>query len=160
MSLEGKTLFITGASRGIGLAIAERLVADGAKVVITARNKEALDGAAERLGGAGHAVGVPGRADDPGHQDDMIREAVRNFGRAGPGIRVSGVAPAVVKTEFAKALYEGREDQARQAFPLQRLGEPDDIGGVVAFLLSADAGWLTGQTIVVDGGVSLTAGGE
>jgi 3-oxoacyl-[acyl-carrier protein] reductase len=78
----------------------------------------------------------------------------------GPGVRVNGVAPAVVKTKFATALYEGREDEASLAYPLKRLGEPTDIGSVVAFLLSADAGWMTGQTVVVDGGMSLTAGGE
>jgi 3-oxoacyl-[acyl-carrier protein] reductase len=78
----------------------------------------------------------------------------------GPDIRVNGVAPAVVRTKFAAKLYEGREDEAVAAYPLGRLGEPEDIGSVVAFLLSADAGWLTGQTVVVDGGVSLTAGIE
>ena len=74
----------------------------------------------------------------------------------GPGTRVNGVAPAVVKTRFAAALYEGREDETRQAYPLKRLGEPEDIGSVVAFLLSDDASWLTGQTVIIDGGVSLT----
>jgi NAD(P)-dependent dehydrogenase (short-subunit alcohol dehydrogenase family) len=78
----------------------------------------------------------------------------------GPDIRVNGVAPAVVKTRFATALYEGREDEASRAYPLKRLGLPEDIGSVVAFLLSADAGWITGHTVVVDGGVSLTAGIE
>jgi 3-oxoacyl-[acyl-carrier protein] reductase len=76
----------------------------------------------------------------------------------GPGVRVNAVAPAVVKTDFAKALYEGREEQVAAQYPLQRLGVPDDIGSVVAFLLSDDAGWLTGQTVVVDGGVTLTGG--
>ena len=71
---------------------------------------------------------------------------------------VVAVAPAVVKTRFATALYEGREEQVSQAYPLKRLGEPDDIGSVVAFLLSADAGWMTGQTLVVDGGVLLGGG--
>jgi 3-oxoacyl-[acyl-carrier protein] reductase len=76
----------------------------------------------------------------------------------GPGVRVNAVAPAVVKTKFATALYEGREDDVAAAYPLKRLGVPDDIGGVVAFLLSEDAAWLTGQSIVVDGGVTLTGG--
>jgi len=64
----------------------------------------------------------------------------------------------VVKTTFATALYEGREEQVAAAYPLRRLGVPDDIGSVVAFLLSADAGWVTGQTVVVDGGLVLTGG--
>jgi len=246
----GRTAIVTGASRGIGLAIAERLVADGARVVITARKKEALDEAVARLGGGEHALAVAGKTDDSEHQDDTIRQAVDTFGSVdflvnntginpvygplvdldlgaarkivevnciaavswvqkaygawmrehggaivnvsslssvrtapnigfygatkamlnsltellavelGPDIRVNGVAPAVVKTRFATALYEGREEEARQAYPLKRLGEPEDIGSVVAFLLSADAAWMTGQTVVIDGGVSLTAGEE
>jgi 3-oxoacyl-[acyl-carrier protein] reductase len=241
---------VTGASRGIGLGIAERLVADGAKVVITGRNKEALDEAVAHLGGPRVARGVPGKADDAAHQDDVIRQAIEHFGsldllvnnaginpvygpmvgldldaarkmfevnclsalswtqkahgawlaehggavvnvssvssvrsapnigfygatkamlnsitqllavELGPDIRVNAVAPAVVKTKFAEALYVGREDDVAHAYPLKRLGEPEDIGSVVAFLLSADAGWLTGQTLVIDGGVTLTAGGE
>jgi 3-oxoacyl-[acyl-carrier protein] reductase len=76
----------------------------------------------------------------------------------GPDIRVNGVAPAVVKTKFATALYEGREEEVAAAYPLKRLGMPEDIAGVVAFLLSQDAAWLTGQIVVVDGGLTLTGG--
>jgi 3-oxoacyl-[acyl-carrier protein] reductase len=63
-----------------------------------------------------------------------------------------------VKTRFAAALYEGREDQVAASYPLKRLGLPQDIGSVVAFLLSQDAAWVTGQIIVVDGGLTLTGG--
>ena len=250
MRFEGKTAIVTGASRGIGFGIAERLVADGAKVVITARQKEALDEAVESLGGPAHALGIAGKADDAEHQDDVIRQAIQAFGsidflvnntginpaygplvdldlgaarktvevnciaavswvqkayaawmrehggsivnvssvssirtapnigfygatkamlnsltellavELGPNIRVNGVAPAVVKTKFATPLYEGREDETSRAYPLKRLGEPQDISGGVAFLLSDDAAWLTGQTIVIDGGVTLTSGAE
>ena len=76
----------------------------------------------------------------------------------GPDIRVNAVAPAVVKTKFAGALYEGREDAVAATYPLKRLGVPDDVGSVVAFLLSDDAAWVTGQTIVIDGGLTLTGG--
>ena len=76
----------------------------------------------------------------------------------GPGIRVNAVAPAVVKTRFATALYEGREEQVAAGYPLKRLGVPEDIAGVVAFLLSDQASWVTGQTVVLDGGVTLTGG--
>jgi 3-oxoacyl-[acyl-carrier protein] reductase len=245
----GNTAVVTGASRGIGLAIAQRLVSDGARVVITARSKDTLDQAVQHLGGPDHALGIAGRADDAEHQDEVIRQTLEVFGsidflvnntginptygpvveidlgaarktfevnclaalawvqkahrawmgahggaivnvsslssirtapnigfygatkamlnsltellavELGPDIRVNAVAPAVVKTRFATALYEGREEQTSQAYPLKRLGEPEDIGSVVAFLLSDDAAWLTGQTVLVDGGVSLTAAG-
>ena len=244
---DGKVAIITGASRGIGLGVAERLVADGAKVCLTARKKEALDDAVASLG-AGNAIGVAGAGDDAGHQDDAIARTIEAFGsidflvnntginpvygrmididlaaaekifrvnvlsalswsqkvyrarmgerggaivniasvagikpapgigfygaskamlihvteelavELGPGIRVNSVAPAVVKTKFASALYEGKEDEVSAAYPLKRLGVPEDISSVVAFLLSEDAAWLTGQNIVIDGGVTLTGG--
>lgn len=73
----------------------------------------------------------------------------------GPAIRVNAVAPAVVKTKFAEALYVGREEEASANYPMKRLGEIEDIGALTAFLLSEDASWITGQTIVADGGISL-----
>lgn len=247
---EGKTALVTGASRGIGLAIAERLVADGARVVITARKKEALDEAVAALGGPSVALGVPGKADDPEHQADAVRQAIETFGsldllvnntginpaygpiveldlgaarktvevnciaalawvqqahrawmkehggaivnvssvsgirpapgigfygaskamlvsltelmalELAPGIRVNAVAPAVVKTRFAEKLYADREEKVAAAYPLKRLGEPEDIGSAVAFLLSDEASWITGQLVVLDGGVTLGGVGE
>jgi NAD(P)-dependent dehydrogenase (short-subunit alcohol dehydrogenase family) len=76
----------------------------------------------------------------------------------GPKIRVNAVAPAVVKTKFATALYEGREAEVSARYPMKRLGVPEDIAGAVAFLLSEDAGWITGQTLVLDGGATLGGG--
>ncbi|MGW3510731.1 SDR family oxidoreductase [Streptomyces sp. NPDC000994] len=75
-----------------------------------------------------------------------------------PKVRVNAIAPAVVKTKFAKALYEGREEEAAASYPLGRLGVPSDIGGAAAFLTSAQSDWVTGQTLVVDGGIFLNAG--
>lgn len=75
-----------------------------------------------------------------------------------PKVRVNAIAPAVVKTKFAAALYEGREEEAAAGYPLGRLGEPADIGGAAAFLTSAQSDWVTGQTLVVDGGIFLNAG--
>jgi NAD(P)-dependent dehydrogenase (short-subunit alcohol dehydrogenase family) len=67
------------------------------------------------------------------------------------------VAPAVVKTRFAAALYEGHEAEAARRYPLGRLGEPEDVASAVAYLAWADADWITGQTMVLDGGITLRA---
>ncbi|MFJ7115201.1 SDR family oxidoreductase [Streptomyces albogriseolus] len=75
-----------------------------------------------------------------------------------PRVRVNAIAPAVVKTKFAQALYEGREEEAAASYPLGRLGVPSDIGGAAAFLTSDQSDWVTGQTLVVDGGIFLNAG--
>jgi NAD(P)-dependent dehydrogenase (short-subunit alcohol dehydrogenase family) len=71
-----------------------------------------------------------------------------------PGVRVNAVAPAVVRTRFARALYEGREAEVAAAYPLGRLGEPGDVAEAAAFLLGPGAAWITGQTLVLDGGLS------
>jgi NAD(P)-dependent dehydrogenase (short-subunit alcohol dehydrogenase family) len=69
-----------------------------------------------------------------------------------PGVRVNGVAPGVVRTHLAKALWENYETQLAESLPLGRIGEPDDIADVITFLGSPASRWMTGQTLVVDGG--------
>jgi len=88
----------------------------------------------------------------------MVNLTLQLAAEMAPGVRANSIAPAVVKTKFAAALYEGREAEAAAAYPLQRLGVPEDIAGAAAFLLSDQAGWITGQTLVIDGGIFLTAG--
>ncbi|ASQ92803.1 SDR family oxidoreductase [Streptomyces sp. 11-1-2] len=243
----GKTALITGASRGIGYAIAEVMVARGDRVCITGRNEDALKEAVERLG-PDRAIYAAGKAHDQAHQAAAVERTMEAFGRidhlvnnagtnpvyspiadldldvirkvfetnvvsalgfaqrtwkawqqenggtivniaslAGmssspfiaaygiskaaminltvqlaqefaPRVRVNAISPAVVKTKFATALYEGREEEAAAAYPLKRLGAPEDIGGAAAFLTSDQAAWVTGQTLVVDGGILLGAG--
>ena len=248
----GRVALVTGASRGIGLAVAARLVAEGARVCITARKPDALEAAATELGGAERAIWAAGSSDNEEHQAQAIAATLAAFGRldvlvnntginpaygplsdlddsaarkimdvnvfaalqwtrravasglgadgtgatgavvsiasiAGlapapgiayygvsksaligltmqlaaelaPRVRVNAVAPAVVKTKFAAALYEGREAETAARYPLGRLGVPDDIGAAVAFLASGDAAWITGQTLVIDGGAMLRPG--
>ncbi|MDJ0343061.1 SDR family oxidoreductase [Streptomyces sp. H10-C2] len=88
----------------------------------------------------------------------MVNLTLQLASEMAPGVRVNAIAPAVVKTKFAAALYEGREEEAAAGYPLKRLGLPEDIGGAAAFLLSEQAGWITGQTLVMDGGLFLHAG--
>ena len=69
-------------------------------------------------------------------------------------IRVNCIAPGLVKTDFARALWENPERLAQvlRTYPLSRLGEPDDIAGAAVFLASKAGAWMTGQTMVIDGG--------
>jgi len=72
-----------------------------------------------------------------------------------PHVRVNALEPGVVRTRLARALYEGREAELSNVYPLGRLGEPTDIAGAAAFLLGSDARWITGAALPVDGGVLL-----
>jgi len=69
-----------------------------------------------------------------------------------PRVRVNAIAPGLVRTDFARALWEPGGDAAGSNLPLQRLGEPDDIAGSAVFLASDAARWITGHVLVVDGG--------
>lgn len=69
-----------------------------------------------------------------------------------PGVRVNAIAPGLVKTDFARALWEPNEDAAAAMVPLKRLGDPDDVARAALFLASDQASWITGHTLVVDGG--------
>ena len=73
-------------------------------------------------------------------------------------IRVNCIAPGLVKTDFARALWENPELLARTEAitPLGRIGEPDDIGAIAVFLASRAGAFVTGQTIVADGGITIT----
>jgi dehydrogenase/reductase SDR family protein 4 len=73
------------------------------------------------------------------------------------GVRVNAIAPGLVRTDFARALLEDpvRRQRSEQATPLRRIGEPEDIAGVALFLASDAAAFVTGQTIVADGGETI-----
>jgi NAD(P)-dependent dehydrogenase (short-subunit alcohol dehydrogenase family) len=74
-------------------------------------------------------------------------------------IRANCIAPGLVKTDFARALWEDPEklEKTLSTYPLGRLGEPDDIAGAAVFLASRAGAWLTGQTLVIDGGWAISA---
>lgn len=247
--LEDRVALVTGASRGIGLAVAHRLVRDGAKVCITARGAEGLRSAVAEFA-PDEIVAVSGKADDPAHRDEVLDVIGRSWGRLdilvnnaginpfygsmldlpletarkilevnvvsslawvqavvgrsalgfaeagsivnigsvtsrtpspgigmygvskaavaqltrtlavelGPAVRVNAVEPAVVKTSFSRALYEHDEAGTAAQYPLLRLGTPDDVAAAVAFLVSDDAAWITGEVLTVDGGLMVAGG--
>ena len=70
------------------------------------------------------------------------------------GITINAVAPGVIETDMTAAIISERGDAIRAATPLGRIGVPDDIAGIVAFLASPDSGWITGRTILADGGAT------
>lgn len=86
----------------------------------------------------------------------LIRLTEELAWQLGPKIRVNAVAPGIVKTRFAAALVAAGEEQAAARYPMQRLGSPEDVAALVGFLVSDAAGWITGDTIRVDGGLLAT----
>jgi NAD(P)-dependent dehydrogenase (short-subunit alcohol dehydrogenase family) len=74
-----------------------------------------------------------------------------------PKVRVNAVAPGVVRTRLAEALWKDHEPEVVSLTPLGRIGEPEDVGATVAFLASDAASWITGDVIVMDGGQMLGA---
>ncbi len=88
----------------------------------------------------------------------MARNLAVTWGKH--GVRINTIAPGLVRTDFAKALWENPERLARveEHYPMRRIGEPDDIAGTAVFLASEAGRYITGQTIVVDGGGTIAAG--
>jgi 3-oxoacyl-[acyl-carrier protein] reductase len=105
--------------------------------------------------GARAVVGtIPAYAATKGAIDTLVRHFASALGAR--GIRVNAVAPGVVETDMSSfTKTEAGRDLALSMQALKRLAQPEDIGGVVAFLASEEARWITGDTIHVDGGSKL-----
>lgn len=252
--LTGKVAIVTGSSRGIGRAIAERMAELGARVAISSRKLDACEAVANAINAAhpGAAIAqaasisskealqqlvdttraafgpidilVCNAASNPHYgpmsqiSDDQFRKVLDNniianhwlaqmvapdmaakgdgaiiivssigglrgtkaigayniskaadFQLArnlavelGPqGIRANCIAPGLIKTDFARALWEDEKtrNNVLDNTPLGRIGDPDDIAGAAIFLASAAGRFVTGQTIVVDGGLTISAAG-
>ncbi|MFD3595571.1 SDR family oxidoreductase [Nocardia sp. NPDC058640] len=88
----------------------------------------------------------------------LIRLTEELAWQLGPNIRVNAVAPGVIKTKFADALYADDEERAASVYPMKRLGVPEDVARLIAFLVSDEAAWITGDCVRVDGGLLATGG--
>ncbi len=88
-------------------------------------------------------------------ETSMARSLAVGWGKH--NIRVNCIAPGLIRTDFAKALWDDPErlKQVEAAYPLGRIGEPDDIAGIAVCLASPAGAFITGQTIVVDGGITM-----
>jgi len=246
IDLTGKVALVTGASKGIGAAIARIYAEQGAQVMLCSRKQEGLEATAATIDGETAVfAGNVGKPEDAhacvattierfGGLDILVNNAAANpyYGRTidadlppfdkivqvnvrgpfvwiqeawrqmmaerggsvinvvsvggmkyggpiglydmskaalihltkhlaielGPGVRVNALAPGLVKTDFARALWESGGDDAIWPWPLERLGEPDDIAGAALYLASDLARWVTGTVTVADGGGLLTPG--
>lgn len=88
----------------------------------------------------------------------LVRNLALEWGSA--NVRVNGIAPGLVRTDFARALWENPDTYAEavKGYPLGRIGEPEDVAGAAVFLASRAGAFVTGQTIVVDGGATIASG--
>jgi NAD(P)-dependent dehydrogenase (short-subunit alcohol dehydrogenase family) len=246
VTLEGKVALVTGASKGIGRAIAAGMAEAGASVMLSSRKLDQLEQAAASIGGDvavfaanagnidaadacvaatierfgrldilvnnaatnpyyGNTIDVPSSMFDKTFEVNLrgplfwSHAAYKHAFATRPGViiniasvgglrtefglgvynlskaalihltrqlanelgetRVVGIAPGLVKTDFAKVLVDNFGDQLERSLPTKRLGEPEDIANLAVFLASDKASWITGETYVIDGGAGVRGSG-
>jgi NAD(P)-dependent dehydrogenase (short-subunit alcohol dehydrogenase family) len=242
--LHDRVALVTGASRGIGLAIAQRIVDAGGRVVISSRSETNLNGALSTFPDRASVHAVVAHVGSREDADRLVAQAIEKFGRldilvnnAGtnpyfgplvdiddarmqktyevnqasivthtaaawhqwmgehggvvlniasvgglgpepsigwynvtkaavihltkqfafelaPTVRVNAIAPGLVRTDLARGLWEQNEERIARHIPMKRLGEVEDIAAMALMLVSDASSWISGQTIVIDGGTT------
>ena len=146
LGIAGRRAAVAAATAGLGRAAAAALVAEGATVTICGSDVDRAKAAADELGTgwACLALSNTARAGTTGFLKTLAREV------AADGITVNSVQPGLHATARVISVYG--DDPPLADIPAGRVGAPDDFGAVVAFLCSAQANYLTGAAIPVDGG--------
>jgi NAD(P)-dependent dehydrogenase (short-subunit alcohol dehydrogenase family) len=171
--LKGKNVLVTGGTSGIGQAIAVRFAEHGANVAINylrdpseaAETEEQVHACAAKVRQEGvRDVLVGADVSNEEQVARMVADAVEQLGGIdvlvnNARIRVNAVGPGATITPINRAWVDDpvKAEMVTRHIPIPRAGEADEMAGVVAFLASDDAAYITGQTIFVDGGLTLFA---
>ncbi len=151
--LQDKVAIITGAGQGIGLAYAERFLAEGAKVVVAEVNEPRAAGAMKALEGKGDAVFVLTDISDPDSAQSCVDQTVERFGTVHILVNNAALYYEATKKIVPDMYISGMTAMTAMKSTL----EPEDLAGACVFFASDDAKFVTGQTLVVDGGLAMPA---
>src|SRR5258708_6644356 len=135
--LRGQTAGVTGGAQGLGLAIAERFIAEGARVVLGDVNLEATEAAAKQLGGQEGAVAAR-------------CETAKDIAHV--GVRVNAIAPGLTRPGMTEAMPQRIWDSKVAEVPMGRAGEPSEVASVALFLASDLSSYMTGTVMEITGG--------
>ncbi|XP_008069890.1 dehydrogenase/reductase SDR family member 4 isoform X4 [Carlito syrichta] len=166
--LTNKVALVTASTDGIGFAIARRLAQDGAHVVISSRKQQNVDRAVATLKGEG--LSVTGTVCHVGKAEDRERlvATVLNINVKATALMTTAVVPEMEKrgggsvvivasvaafVPFPLWMDKEREESIKETIRIRRIGTPEDCAGIVSFMCSEDASYITGETVVVAGGI-------